>query len=94
MPLARRLPKRGFTNIFAKDFTLVNVGDLEGRFQAGEVVDVFKLKELGLISRVGRDGLKVLGNGEISIALTVKAAKFSKTAAQKIQEAGGTTEAV
>jgi large subunit ribosomal protein L15 len=94
MPLARRLPKRGFTNIFAKDYTVVNVGDLEGRFSAGEEVDVLKLKEMGAISRVGADGLKVLGGGDLSIALTIRAAKFTQSAVQKITNAGGSAEVV
>jgi large subunit ribosomal protein L15 len=94
MPLARRLPKRGFHNIFATDYTVINVGDLQGRFEADAVVDLKLLKELGVISRVGSDGLKVLGGGEISVPLTIKAAKFTATAAEKIAAAGGKAEAV
>lgn len=94
MPLSRRLPKRGFTNIFAKDYTEINVGDLEGRFQPGDVVDIEVLKRAGVVSRVGRDGLKVLGGGDLTLGLTVRAARFTKTAMTKIQEAGGTAEAV
>lgn len=91
VPLRRRLPKRGFTNIFAKDYTEVNVGRL-GMLPAGSVVDATELKNLGVISRIGKDGLKVLGNGDISVAITVKAAKFSATAKEKIQAAGGAAE--
>ncbi len=94
MPLVRRLPKRGFTNVFAKDFTIVNVGDLEGRFEANAEVDVFALKRAGVISRIGRDGLKVLGRGELTTPLTVKAARFSAAAKARIEAAGGSTEAV
>ncbi|MBN1335570.1 MAG: 50S ribosomal protein L15 [Deltaproteobacteria bacterium] len=94
MPLTRRLPKRGFTNVFAKDFTIINVGDLEGRFEAGAEVDMFALKRAGVISRIGRDGVKVLGRGELTIALTVKAARFSAAAKARIEAAGGKAEAV
>lgn len=94
MPLQRRLPKRGFTNIFAKAFTVINVGDLEGRFGAGEVVTAALLKERGVISKIARDGLKVLGEGELTFGLTVQAARFSKTAEEKIRAAGGTAEVV
>lgn len=93
VPLRRRIPKRGFTNIFAKDYTEVNVGHL-GTLPAGSVVDAAGLKAMGLIARVGRDGLKVLGNGDISVAITVKAAKFSATAKEKILAAGGAAEEV
>jgi large subunit ribosomal protein L15 len=94
MPLSRRLPKRGFTNVFAKDFTIVNIGDLEGRFEAGTEVDMFALKRAGVISRIGRDGLKVLGQGELTTPLTVKAARFSAAAKERIEAAGGKAEAV
>ena len=94
MPLSRRLPKRGFTNVFAKDFTVVNIGQLEGRFAPGSEVDVFALKREGVVSRIGRDGLKVLGRGELKTALVVKAAKFSKTAQAAIEAAGGRVEEV
>jgi len=94
MPLVRRLPKRGFTNVFAKDFTVVNVGELEGRFEAGAEVDVFALEREGIVSRIGRDGLKVLGRGEIKTALTVKAARFSASAKARIEAAGGKAEVV
>ncbi len=89
IPLKRRLPKRGFTNAFAKDYTEVNVGKLAG-FAAGTELDAAALKASGVIARIGRDGLKVLGDGEISVALTVRAAKFSAGARAKIEAAGGT----
>lgn len=88
MPLKRRLPKRGFTNIFAKDYTEVNVGKLSG-LAAGSVVDATALKAAGVIARIGRDGVKILGGGELSVSLTVKAAKFSDSARAKIEGAGG-----
>jgi large subunit ribosomal protein L15 len=89
VPLKRRLPKRGFNNIFAKDYAEVNVGSLAG-FAAGADLDAAALKAAGVISRVGRDGIKVLGSGEISVAITVRAAKFSESARSKITAAGGT----
>jgi large subunit ribosomal protein L15 len=92
MPLSRRLPKRGFTNIFAKEYSIVNVGDLN-RFEDGTEVTAQLLKEQRLIRKV-QDGVKILGNGEITKKLTVKAAKFTKTAADKIKAAGGTAEVV
>ncbi len=92
MPLQRRLPKRGFHNVFAKEYTTLNVSDLEGRFEKGAVVDAAALKANGVISKVCKDGIKVLGDGEIKTALTVRAAKFTKSAAQKIEAAGGTAE--
>lgn len=92
MPLSRRLPKRGFTNIFAKEYSIVNVGDLN-RFEDGTEVTAQLLKEQRLIRQV-LDGVKILGNGEITKKLKVKAAKFTKTAADKIAAAGGTAEVV
>lgn len=89
MPLRRRLPKRGFNNAFAKDYTEVNVGKLSG-FASGTELDAAALKAAGVIARIGRDGLKVLGVGEIGVALTVRAAKFSASARAKIEAAGGT----
>jgi large subunit ribosomal protein L15 len=94
MPLQRRLPKRGFHNPFSKEYTTLNLSDLEGRFEAGEEISAKLLREKGVISGIRKDGIKILGNGELSIALTVKAAKFSKTAAEKIQKAGGKAEVV
>lgn len=90
MPLQRRLPKRGFRNIFRKDFAIVKVKDLN-RFEAGTVVDLSVLREAGLVNQV-RDGVKLLANGEINRPLTVKVDRASKAAAQKIQAAGGTLE--
>lgn len=92
MPLVRRLPKRGFTNIFKKDIVTVNVEDLN-RFPAGEEVTPAKLKEEGIIKSFG-DGVKVLGRGEVEKELTVKAHAFSKSAVEKIEAAGGKVEVV
>jgi len=92
MPLQRRLPKRGFRNIFRKDFAIVKVKDLN-RFEAGTVVDLSVLREAGLVNQA-RDGVKLLANGEINRPLTVKVDRASKAAAQKIQAAGGTLEVV
>ena len=93
MPLRRRLPKRGFTNIFAKDYSEINVGKLSS-LAAGTAVDARTLKDLGLLSRIGRDGVKVLGVGEVSVALNLRVAKVSDSARAKIVAAGGTVEEV
>ena len=93
MPLSRRLPKRGFTNIFAKVYTVVNVSDLE-KLESGSVVTAELLKELGIISKIEKDGLKVLGRGELTKKLTVKAAKFTESAKQAIEAVGGTAEVI
>ena len=90
MPLYRRLPKRGFKNIFAKQYVSINVEDLE-RFENGTEVTPELLKETGVISKV-LDGVKVLGRGELSKKLTVKAVKFSESAKEKIEKAGGKAE--
>lgn len=92
MPLVRRLPKRGFANIFKKDIVIVNVEDLNG-FDAGEEVTPESMKDKGLIKAFG-DGVKVLGRGEIEKKLTVKANGFSKSAVEKIEAAGGKVEVV
>ena len=92
MPLARRVPKRGFTNIFAVRYAFVNISALDV-FEDGAVVDAVALQEKGLINKL-YDGVKVLGNGEISKKLTVKATKFSKSAAEKIEAAGGKAEVI
>lgn len=92
MPLTRRLPKRGFTNIFAKVYSTVNLTDLE-IFEDGAVVDAALLKEKRIIRKLN-DGLKVLGNGTLTKKLTVKADKFTKSAEQKIVAAGGNAEVV
>lgn len=93
MPLQRRIPKRGFNNIFAKEFAIVNLGAIEEKFEAGAVVDAQALVEAGLIKKP-LDGVKVLGNGEISKSLTVKATAFSQSAKQKIEAVGGKTEVI
>ncbi|HVT04202.1 MAG TPA: 50S ribosomal protein L15 [Thermoanaerobaculia bacterium] len=89
MPLHRRLPKRGFTNIFKTEYAVVNLADLD-RFDTDSVVDLAAMKAIGLVK--GRKRVKVLGNGEISKKLTVHADKFSKTAKSKIEAAGGTCQ--
>lgn len=94
MPLARRLPKRGFNNIFAKQYTEVRLDRIAQRFEAGEIVDAAELKARGVISKICRDGVKVLGNGEITLALTIRAAKFTRSAVEKIAAAGGVAEEV
>lgn len=90
MPLARRLPKRGFTNIFAKEYVEINVAQLE-RFENGTVVTPELLKEAGVISKIC-DGVVVLGRGEVTKSLTVQAARFTKSAEEKIAAAGGKAE--
>lgn len=92
MPLYRRLPKRGFTNIFAKEYATINVDRLN-IFEDGTEVTPEVLMENGVISKV-YDGVKILGNGELTKKLTVKATKFSKAAAEKIQTAGGKVEVI
>jgi large subunit ribosomal protein L15 len=91
MPLHRRLPKRGFTNIFKKEFAIVNVGVLAKL--EGDTFTPASLLELGLIKKLG-DGLKVLGSGELTRPIRVQAHLFSKAAAEKIQAAGGTAEVI
>lgn len=93
MPLYRRLPKRGFNNKFATVYSIVNVETLNECFEDGAVVDLETLVENGII-RKEYDGLKVLGNGEITKKLTVKAKVFSATAKEKIEAAGGKTEVI
>lgn len=92
MPLFRRLPKRGFTNIFAKEIVAVNVDRLN-MFEDGTVVTPDVLIEKGIINKV-YDGVKILGNGELKKNLTVKANKFSKAAVEKIEAVGGKVEVV
>lgn len=87
MPIHRRLPKRGFTNIFKKKFALVNLRDL-ARFESGSVVDEAALLKAGLV-KGGNDGIKVLGQGNITHPLTIMADKVSKSAKEKIEAAGG-----
>lgn len=93
MPLTRRLPKHGFTNNWAKEYSCVNVEDLAA-FKAGTVVNAELLLEKGILSKVENYGLKVLGHGELKVALTVQAAAFTKQAAEKITKAGGKTEII
>jgi len=92
MPLHRRLPKRGFTNIFKKHFALVNLRDLQD-FPPRETVTPELLLERGCIKEL-RDGLKILGDGELKVALKIVAHHFSKSALVKIQKAGGTAEVI
>jgi large subunit ribosomal protein L15 len=90
MPLHRRLPKRGFTNIFKKQIAIVNVSDLE-RFDTGATVDESALRGAGLI-KGSADGIKILGNGKLTKKLTVHADKFSEGARRQIEAAGGTCQ--
>ena len=92
MPLHRRLPKRGFTNIFRKEYAVVNLATL-ARYDAGESITPERLMEEGVVKKLGA-GLKVLANGELKNALTVKAHKFSKQAQEKIRAAGGSIEVI
>ncbi|MDR7857646.1 50S ribosomal protein L15 [Tissierella sp.] len=94
MPLFRRIPKRGFTNIFAKEYAIVNIEELN-RFTENTVVTPELLFNEGIVKK-GKaiDGVKILGDGELSIKLTVQAQKFSKTAAEKIEAAGGKAEVI
>ena len=93
MPLQRRLPKRGFVNVFRTEMAIVNVAALEKAYAAGETVTIDSLIEKGLVKKA-LDGVKVLGHGEISKALTVQANAFSESAKQKIEAAGGKTEVI
>ena len=90
MPLQRQIPKRGFKNIFAKEYAIVNVGDIE-IFENGTVVNGEALVAAGLLKKT-LDGVKVLGNGELTKQLTVEVAAFSESAKQKIEEVGGKAE--
>ena len=92
MPLQRRLPKRGFTNIFKKDYALVNISDLNS-FSPNATLDVGALKSAGLVKKV-KDGVKLLGRGEISHPLVLKVNRVSKAAKQKIEGAGGNVEVI
>ena len=91
MPLVRRIPKRGFNNVFKKEYSIVNVSALE-QFEDGTVVTAELLLEKGVLSKVEPYGLKVLGNGTLTKKLEVKANKFTKSAAQIIEQAGGKAE--
>ena len=92
MPLYRRITKRGFTNIWGTEYTVLNVSDLN-RFEAGSTVTLETLKEAGLAKQV-KDGIKILGGGDLEKGLTVQANKFSKTAVEKIEAAGGKAEVI
>ena len=92
MPLYRRIPKRVFTNIWGTEYTVLNVEDLN-RFDADTVVTPELMKEIGMVKQV-KDGIKILGNGTLEKNLTVKAHKFSKTAVEKIESAGGKAEVI
>ncbi len=91
-PVFKRLPKRGFTNVNRKDYAIVNV-EMLNQFEAGSVVDFATLAEKGLVKKE-YEGVKVLGNGKLTVALTVKAAKFSKSAEEQIKAAGGNAEVI
>ena len=92
MPLYRRLPKRGFTNRNTKEIVAINISELE-RFRSGSNVTIEKMMEVGLI-KDPRDGVKILGNGELTKKLNVKANAFSESAKAKIEELGGTVEVI
>src|SRR5476649_1282993 len=91
MPLHRRLPKRGFTNIFRKEFAIVNLGNLEKL--EGDSFNVDRLVALGVVKKLG-DGLKVLGTGQLTRKITVEAHHFSKSALEKIEHAGGSAQVI
>lgn len=93
IPLFRRLPKRGFKSRNRVDYALINLSTLEKNFSAGDVVDINALNEKHLLGKTEME-LKILGNGDLTIALTVKANKFSAAAQEKIEKAGGTCEVV
>lgn len=93
MPLHRRLPKRGFKNIFATQYAIVNLEVLNEKFEEGATIDAAALKDSGIIKK-SMDGIKVLGNGEVTKNFTIKAAAFSKSAKEKIEKAGGKAEVI
>ena len=93
MPLQRRVPKRGFNNIFAKEIAIINISSLEKTFDNGAVVDINALIESGLIKKP-LDGVKILGNGDLSKKLTVQVNAYSEAAKQKIEAAGGKAEVI
>ncbi len=92
MPLHRRIPKRGFNNIFANEYVAINVDTLN-RFEDGAVVDAAAIKEMGIVKNT-RDGIKILGKGELTKKLTVKATAFSESAKEKIEAVGGKAEVI
>ncbi|MCH5315912.1 MAG: 50S ribosomal protein L15 [Eubacterium sp.] len=91
MPLQRRVPKRGFNNIFATEYAIINLSSLERKFEAGATVDAQALIEAGVIKKA-LDGVKILGNGQITKALNVKVAAISESAKAKIEAVGGKVE--
>lgn len=91
MPLQRRLPKKGFKNPFSKDYETLNLTQIAG-LEKGTVVTAELLKEQGIISRIGKDGVKILGRGDLGVALDVRVAKLSRSASEKILAAGGSVE--
>ena len=93
LPLYRKLPKRGFNNKFGKEFAIINIDRLDAAFENGSVIDIAALKDKGII-KDAKDGLKILGNGAITKAFTVRATVFSASAKEKIEAAGGKTEVV
>jgi large subunit ribosomal protein L15 len=93
MPLQRRLPKRGFKSLDKKVYALVNLRELQALFEAGSVVDLEAMGQAGLFNKI-HDGIKVLGDGELDKALTVRAHKFSQSALDKIAAAGGKAEVI
>lgn len=93
MPLQRRVPKRGFYNPFSKHFAIVNVGQLEAKFEAGATVDEAALVKAGLVKKV-IDGIKLLGEGELKTSLTIQVSKASKSAIEKVESAGGKVEVI
>lgn len=92
MPLVRRIPKRGFNNRFRKVYSIVNISALEAKFENGAVVDAEALIVSGILSKIEDAGVKVLGGGELTKALTVKADKLSASAKEAIEKAGGSVE--
>ncbi len=92
MPLHRRLPKRGFANIFKKNISVINIRDLS-KFEGGSIVDEVELVRSGLV-KGKRDGIKLLGHGEINVPLTIKISEVSKSAREKIEAAGGKIEVI
>ena len=92
MPLQRRMPKRGFTNIFRKEYAIVNLSDLD-RFEKGSTVDLALLVAAGLVNKIGA-GVKLLADGDIKKSLTIKVHKFSQSAKAKVEAAGGRIEVI
>ncbi len=93
MPYIRRIPKRGFKNISRKEYAIVNLYVLEERFNTGDIVDIKALEAKGILKDI-KDGVKILGEGDLTKELTVRAHKFSKTAEEKIKAAGGKVEVI